>query len=132
MSDALKVASLYRLLPSVDKLLQSPDLEETLSRYGRTAAVVSGRTALSRIRTEISLGNADEIGVRRLVDELPATIVADITRTRQFSLRRVINATGVILHTNLGRAPLSRSAIEHISEVAGDYSNLELDLETGR
>ncbi len=132
MPDALTVASLYRLLPSLDKLLQSPSMEGTLNRYPRSAAVRSARAALARIRAEISLGTADEISVRNRVTALPSTIAAEMETSTRYSLQRVINATGVILHTNLGRAPLSRSALNHIFEVARDYSNLELDLHSGK
>lgn len=124
-------ASLYRLLPSLDKVLQSPDLEAAVSSHSRSAAVSAARAALTRIRAEIALGNADEASVRSQISALTTTIKTDIQRNAQFSLRRVINATGVILHTNLGRAPLGRSALDRISEVASDYSNLELDLESG-
>src|SRR3954447_17820708 len=102
MSDALTLDSLYRLLPSLDKILQFPLLEPTISRYPRTAAVSSARAALARIRIEISRGNADVVSVRKLVDEIPATIAAEVSDRSRFSLQRVINATGVILHTNLG------------------------------
>ena len=121
MPDALTVASLYRLLPSLDKLLQSRSLEDILQRYPRGAAVRSARAALARIRAEIRLGTADEVSIRSQVGELPSSIAAEMESGTRFSLRRVINATGVILHTNLGRAPLSRSALDHICQVARDY-----------
>ena len=66
-----------------------------------------------------------------LLSSLDVAITDELRHTERFSLRRVINATGVILHTNLGRAPLSTSALEHISETAAGYSNLEFDLESG-
>ena len=131
MSDPSTVASLYRLLPSLDKLLQSPDLDALVHGPSRTAAVNAARAALARIRSEIARGIRDEVSIRNQVSALPAIISADIHRTSQYSLQRVINATGVILHTNLGRAPLGRSALDRICEVASDYSNLELDLDSG-
>src|SRR4051794_33578764 len=131
MPDPSTVASLYRLLPSLDKVLQSPDLQAASSRTPRSTVVGAARAALARIRADIARGNADEVSVRKHVNELTTTITTDIHRVTQFSLRRVINATGVILHTNLGRAPLGRSALERIFEVASDYSNLELDLDSG-
>jgi L-seryl-tRNA(Ser) seleniumtransferase len=132
MPDPLTVASLYRLLPSVDKVLQSPALKDALTRYPRSVAVASARTALAQIRAGITVGDTDENKVREQVNDLTSAIAADMSSKTQFSLRRVINATGVILHTNLGRAPLSRSALDHISAVAADYSNLELDIDSGR
>lgn len=131
MPDPLHVASLYRLLPSLDKVLQAPALQECLNSCSRDTAVSSARAVLARIRTEISSGITDEVTVLKQIEELPDTVAAEIKRTDAYSLRRVINATGVILHTNLGRAPLSRTALDHVCDVASDYSNLELDLESG-
>jgi L-seryl-tRNA(Ser) seleniumtransferase len=131
MPDPLHVASLYRLLPSLDKVLQAPALQEALNSCSRDTAVSSARAVLGRIRSEISSGIADEVTVLKQIDELPRTVAAEIRRADMYSLRRVINATGVILHTNLGRAPLSRTALDHLRDVAGDYSNLELDLGSG-
>jgi L-seryl-tRNA(Ser) seleniumtransferase len=130
MPDPLHVASLYRLLPSLDKVLQAPALREALSACSRETAVSSARAVLGRIRNEISSGG-NEVTVLKQVDELPMAIAAEIRRANTYSLRRVINATGVILHTNLGRAPLSRTALDHLCDVASDYSNLELDLHSG-
>src|SRR5207237_8017470 len=62
---------------------------------------------------------------------VPSAIERELQQALRYSLRTVINATGVILHTNLGRAPLSHAAIDHIREIATTYSNLEFDLETG-
>src|SRR5947208_17091052 len=62
---------------------------------------------------------------------IQSAIEAEVRRALGYSLRPVINATGVILHTNLGRAPLADTALDHIRETAGTYSNLEFDLETG-
>jgi L-seryl-tRNA(Ser) seleniumtransferase len=131
MPDPFTVDSLYRLLPSLDKVLQSPNLQKALNEHSRGTAVRSARAALARIRADISAGNADETSVRKQIRELTSTITDDMDRTSQFSLRPVINATGVILHTNLGRAPLSRAALHHICEIAGNYSNLELDVASG-
>jgi L-seryl-tRNA(Ser) seleniumtransferase len=131
MPDPLLVASLYRLLPSLDKVLQAPALQEALSTCSRDTAVSSARAALARIRRDISSGIAKETTVLKQIEELPIALAAAIRQTTAYSLRRVINATGVILHTNLGRAPLSRTALDHLCDVASDYSNLELDLESG-
>ncbi len=132
MPDPSTVASLYRLLPSLDKVLQSPGLENAVGEHSRDAVVSAARAALARIRAEVANGIADEASVRKQISELPTAITTGVQRAHRFSLRRVINATGVILHTNLGRAPLGRSALDRILEVAGDYSNLELDLDSGK
>ena len=125
-------SDLYRLLPSVDELLKSADLSELLSREGQAAVTESVRAVLTSLREEISsgtLGTQQAVGLA--VCHLPQAIARHLSSAMEFSLRPVINATGVVLHTNLGRAPLAESAIQRISEIAGRYSNLEFDIAAG-
>jgi L-seryl-tRNA(Ser) seleniumtransferase len=122
---------LFRLLPSVDELLHLPQVEALVRREGRAATLQAVRNALEQLRAEIVIGELDEARIRSKVDELPRLIEQELQQSLAYSLRRVINATGVILHTNLGRAPLGRGALVHIAEVAQGYSNLEFDLEGG-
>src|SRR6202021_1690901 len=88
-------------------------------------------TVLLRFRQEIAEGLHTPASLNGRLVGLHLTVADEISRNRRYSLRRVINATGVILHTNLGRAPLSASALEHIVETAAGYSNLEINLESG-
>jgi len=106
-------------LPSVDELLR----DERLASEPHELAVAAARSVLEQARDEIRAGGDPE----PLVD---ATI-AELARRRAPSLRRVLNATGVLVHTNLGRAPLAEAAIARVVEVAGGYSNLEYDLLRG-
>jgi L-seryl-tRNA(Ser) seleniumtransferase len=125
-------SDLYRLLPSVDELLKSSDLAELLAREGQPAVTESVRAVLASLREEINAGNlAVRESVELAVENLPQAIARHLSSAMEFSLRPVINATGVILHTNLGRAPLAESAIRRIAEVAGRYSNLEFDIAAG-
>ena len=103
-----------RDLPSVDELARD---------VGDPLAVDAARTVLARAREEIQAG----------VDpgDLQARLRAELDATRASNLRRVINATGVIVHTNLGRAPLAPEALARVHEAARGYSNLELDLDDG-
>lgn len=104
----------FRDLPSVDELARSSD---------DPLAVAAARTVIDRARDEIRRGiDPGDLG-GRLGDELAAA--------RRPTLRRVINATGVIVHTNLGRAPLPAAAVEQMNDVARGYSNLEYDLDAG-
>jgi L-seryl-tRNA(Ser) seleniumtransferase len=103
-----------RDLPAVDVLAGEAD---------DPLAVAAARVVIDRAREEIRAGIDPGNLVARLRDELASL--------RRPSLRRVLNATGVTVHTNLGRAPLPRLALERIEEVAGRYSNLEYDLEAG-
>jgi L-seryl-tRNA(Ser) seleniumtransferase len=108
-----------RDLPSIDELLRDPRLAGT--PHG--LAVAAARAALERARDEIRAGHEPGDVAERTLDELAAA--------RSLRLRRVLNATGVIVHTNLGRAPLAEVALERVTEVGRGYSNLEYSLEEG-
>jgi L-seryl-tRNA(Ser) seleniumtransferase len=123
--------ALYRALPSVNDLLLAPPLAEFASSHSRVRLLETIRRVLDGTRGEIAQGLHSSASLDDLLRELPARVVEEMRCDARFSLRRVINATGVILHTNLGRAPLSRIALDHLCEVAGGYSNLEFDLERG-
>jgi L-seryl-tRNA(Ser) seleniumtransferase len=125
-------SGLYRLLPSVDELLKSADLAELLAREGQPAVTESVRAMLASMREEITSGVLQtQEAVMLAVVHLHEAVALHLSRAMEFSLKPVINATGVILHTNLGRAPLAESAIRRIAEVAGSYSNLEFDVSAG-
>jgi L-seryl-tRNA(Ser) seleniumtransferase len=122
---------LFRELPSVNDLLLTPVCKALLNTHPRSALLLAARNALAVLRLEITSGQQTAASLQRSIDQLPETIASQLRLGRHYSLRPVINATGVILHTNLGRAPLSDVALRHMVEVAHDYCNLELDLETG-
>jgi L-seryl-tRNA(Ser) seleniumtransferase len=105
------------------RLRDLPSVDELARDAGDPMAVEAARAVLARAREEIQAG-ADPGDLRaRLAEELEAA--------RTPSLRRVLNATGVIVHTNLGRAPLAEAALDHVREATRGYSNLEFDLTTG-
>ena len=122
---------LFRLLPSVDELLRSDELQALLVRQGRAAAIEAARALLDRLRARIATGEMTEERVAMAIGDAPREIVEQLQASMAYSLRPVINATGVILHTNLGRAPVSRAALQRVAEIAQSYCNLELDLATG-
>lgn len=121
------VASLLRQIPAVDELLSRQALRTLEAQVGRRLVVEATRKVLQSLRGRISSGSLSSVTVEMLERE----IVAETEAAAEFSLRPVINASGVILHTNLGRAPLAREAVEHLAEVATRYSNLEYDLGRG-
>jgi L-seryl-tRNA(Ser) seleniumtransferase len=123
--------SLYILLPSINDLLLTPQFAAILQFESRNTVVRSTRTVISRVRQEITEGLHTPASLNSRLVGLHLGVAREISQNKRYSLRRVINATGVILHTNLGRAPLGASALSHIVEIAAGYSNLELDLETG-
>ncbi len=122
---------LYRLLPSVNDVLLSPACEMLLNAYPRERVLHAIRAVLDSLRREIATGRLSTETLIQVMAAIPDRITDELYSPPKYSLRPVINATGVILHTNLGRAPLSEAALEHIAEVARDYCNLELDLQTG-
>jgi L-seryl-tRNA(Ser) seleniumtransferase len=109
----------HRDLPSVDELLR----DERLAAEPHELAVAAARVALEQAREDIRAGGNP--------GDLVEMAVSELARARRPSLRRVLNATGVLVHTNLGRAPLAQSALERLVEVGSGYSNLEYDLELG-
>jgi len=120
-------SSLLRQIPAVDELLGRDSLRTLEGRLGRRRIVEVARTVLESTRKRVANGRVSRISVEALEWE----IVAAAEVQSEFSLRPVINASGVILHTNLGRAPLAPEALEHVVQVATQYSNLEYDLEQG-
>ncbi len=123
-------AELLRQLPSVDELLAQPRLRSLAERMNRELLVEVTRAALADLRARIT-GASKQAVIALEPAALEAHIAAEIERLLSLSLLPVINATGVILHTNLGRAPLPETVIEHLRQTVTQYSNLEYDLEAG-
>lgn len=125
--DSQKYREELRKLPSVDRLLQEESVQTSSSVYGRETTVAVVRQSLEVARQSILNGNECP-----LVSQLVEKVAACLAEVDHPSLLPVINATGVIVHTNLGRAPLSLAAQGAIEKVARGYSNLEYDLAAGR
>jgi L-seryl-tRNA(Ser) seleniumtransferase len=125
------LSELLRKLPSVDDVMRAPAIRSLTASYGHDPVVDAVRVVLARLREEVSSGLLDENALDLALSGLSNAVENQLRRAMSYSLRPVINATGVILHTNLGRATLSDAAIEHIRETAASYSNLEFDLATG-
>jgi L-seryl-tRNA(Ser) seleniumtransferase len=123
-------ATALRRLPSVDELLQHDRLRRLAAELGRPAVLEGARRALDTLRAEIRSGMADPTLAARL-DHLDQEVEGEARELLSLSLRPVINATGVVLHTNLGRAPLAAEAARRVFDVATQYSNLEFDLAAG-
>jgi L-seryl-tRNA(Ser) seleniumtransferase len=125
-------ADLYRELPGVDELLRDPAIAALVAEEGQSAVTDACRVVLARVRSEIAAGYLDSDKFQIALLGVSGAIREELRWALGYSLRSVINATGVILHTNLGRAPLPPSAIEHIRETAETYSNLEFNIEAGQ
>ena len=121
---------LFRELPSVERS-RAPAWRSLLAAtHGTVPVTGAARAVLTRLREEI-IRLADLPALQLALNGLTGAIEERLRHALGHSLRPLINATGVILHTNLGRAPLAEAALAHIRETAGAYSNLEFDLDTG-
>lgn len=117
----------FRSLPSIDRLLSEARVERLLAEYPRDLVLEVTRDLLDEERLSITEGKPC-----RPAPEIAESIYDRVNALLTSVLRPVINASGVILHTNLGRAPLSNEAIAAMSQVAGSYSNLEFDIASGQ
>ncbi len=122
MDEAVRIERL-RALPSIDELLARPSLAALLQAHSRPVAVAALREAVASVRARVLAGEDVRFDER----DVPLAL----GRASQPKLKPVLNATGVVLHTNLGRAPLAAVAIERIARIAAGYCNLELDLDEG-
>ncbi|MBI2329039.1 MAG: L-seryl-tRNA(Sec) selenium transferase [Chloroflexi bacterium] len=118
--------SQFRHLPSVDRVISEQRIKQLEGIYPHQLLVNLIRQRLEHERRAIAAGNPCPA-----IDEIVASILAQLRELGNPSLRPVINATGVILHTNLGRAPLSREAMTAMDNIARSYSNLEFELDSG-
>lgn len=116
-----------RLLPSVDELLHSTTGQRLAQRYSRSMILKAVRASIAQARAQIRQGASCPSS-----DEMLAVAEHILYEDQRPNLRPVINATGVIINTNLGRAPLSQEALQAVQQVAGGYSNLEYELESGQ
>ncbi|MCL6447503.1 MAG: L-seryl-tRNA(Sec) selenium transferase [Armatimonadetes bacterium] len=133
MVSDLNKSELLRQLPAVHEVLQAPPVAGLLAVHPRAAVTEAVRAVLDRVRRQVAAGEGlPAAGEAELLFFLVREVVKAIEREARPNLRRVINATGVVLHTNLGRAVLSAKAQQAIQMAASGYTNLELNLETGR
>ena len=140
MSTANK-SGLFQKLPSTDELLRQPNIQALVEREGHSAVAESIRLVLAHLRQEIASGRiadsqipgaqVSEKSLDLALGGLSAAVERQLRQSLSYSLRPLVNATGVILHTNLGRAPLAPSALDHLRATASAYTNLEFDLSTG-
>ena len=120
--------SLLASLPSVDEILKGGDGEQWLSLFPRTIVLQAIREVLSGRRSEIIAGGTPDTTREGLSVDMRGAI----DRLLTYSLRPVINATGIVIHTNLGRSPLSTRVLQNVAAVGSGYSNVEYDLSAGK
>jgi L-seryl-tRNA(Ser) seleniumtransferase len=119
---------LLRQIPKVDDLLRHEGILLLFDRHPHSRIVIAIRLVLDRLRQQILDGKAQRIELEHLID----AICRQAESLQERRLKHVINGTGIIVHTNLGRSNLSKNAIDAVADIAGSYSNLEYDLEHGR
>ena len=121
---------LLRSIPSVSQLLETPEVAELCADYSHDVVVTRLRECLDDLRNALKIDSS--------IEELPSSsdiahlARKSLTQLSRGSLRPVINATGVLLHTGLGRAPMAESAVRQIQEVANGYASVEINLESGK
>ncbi len=125
-------SQILQLLPSVSKLLQEDSVQALIDLYSRELVVDGIQEYLEELRTQIQEGQLSDKVLSERIDSLDSAVSSKLEQRLSPSLGNVINASGVIIHTNVGRAPLAPEAAEAIQEVATGYSNLEYNLETGK
>jgi len=119
-----------RSIPSVNELLDSPPLRKLVEKISHNVVVTTVRTVLEEVRHEVQTAASER--TLPSMSDLAERIARRIAERETPALRPVINATGILLHTNLGRSPLAEEAIEEMAAVARDYASVELDLVTGQ
>ena len=120
-----------RVIPAIEQLRQRDAMRALEIRYGRAALLDALRAETAALRERLASGHIAAVTVNDAIHEIEIGAEARLRAATSPSLVRVINATGVIVHTNLGRAPLSAAALARIGAVAGGYTNLEYDIERG-
>lgn len=131
MTDREKQA-LFSKIPGVDRLLMSPSLKGTLIHYPRGLVLKSINHVLDDLRADIEKGQFFEQGFDLSIESVSAMVLEKLEQISRPNLRSVINATGVVVHTNLGRSILPEKALGRFRPIAGGYSNLEYDLGRGK
>lgn len=122
---------LYRNIPKVDVLLEQEEIRKGIEMYGRDLIMRAIHEEIGALRSKIAATESEE----EILEALEHLKEAVIRRAEQFlvpNMQKVVNATGTILHTNLGRAPISENHMKHIAEIATGYSNLEYNLKKGK
>ena len=116
-------------IPKVDKVLEWPEVKALLGEYPRPILLKAVRHVLAVIRSEVAAGSSGDAAVAQAT--VTGRIGRELAAAGAASLKRVINGTGVVVHTNLGRSPLPEAVRQSLNEIAFGYSNLEFDLEKG-
>ncbi len=122
---------LYRSIPKVDVILEDEAIKESIEAFGREIVVDAIRAEMDELRKYIGKCESED-EAKTAIANVTASIVKRAERSLAPNMKKIVNATGTILHTNLGRAPIAARHMRHVAEIATGYSNLEYNLEAGR
>lgn len=132
----MKKNEILRRIPKIDEVLKAGGLELLFAGAGRTVVTEAARSVIQDLRNEIlkmTPEELEEFDIQRMdIEAVANRVIAYMEQEDCNNLYPVINATGTILHTNLGRAPLCKEAVENVAAVSKGYSNLEYDVEAGK
>jgi len=132
MTDREKQQALLRLLPGVDRVLDRLRRDDALDDVPKSLLVRSIRAVLEERRSAI-LGSSPPVPEGEMAEDVICDAVKEVVEAAEIPrLRTVINATGIVVHTNLGRSLLADAAVENLNRIAGEHSNLEFDLSNGK
>lgn len=123
--------NLFNLIPKVDELLRGPLILKLLDNLPRIIVVDSVREEIDLLRRDIRNKTIDEKNIEKRIKKLPYLINKRAIQRNNFKLKKVINGTGVVIHTNLGRSVINKEIMENVLEISSNYSNLEFDLNKG-
>lgn len=124
--------NLFSLIPKVDELLKEPLITKLLDDFPRITIVDSIREEIQILRNDIKNNFITEENIDQRIGNLPRLIEKRINEKNSFKLKKVINGTGVVIHTNLGRSLIDEEIMKNVFEISSNYSNLEFDLESGK
>ncbi len=111
--------SLFRLLPSVESVMQQDGVEGLCGRWKRDLVVAVVSAEIGRLREGITAVGLSEESLKKEIESLPERVAERLEELTSPSFRRVVNATGIVVHTNLGRSPLAKAALERITDLSG-------------
>ncbi|MEY8417008.1 L-seryl-tRNA(Sec) selenium transferase [Tissierella praeacuta] len=123
--------NLFTLIPKVDEILDKATIKELLEYIPRKTVLDSIRTEIEKIRDEIKGKKYSEEDIVKAIESIDLKIRHRAEEKNAYKLKRVVNGTGVVIHTNLGRSLINEKIMDNVKEIAINYSNLEYDLETG-
>lgn len=123
--------NLFSLIPKVDEILENKEIIDLLDFIPRKTVLESIRGEIDNLRKLIKNQKIDEESINEYNKTIHLKVVERAREDNRYKLRRVVNGTGVVIHTNLGRSLINKEVMENVTEIATNYSNLEYDLETG-